>query len=481
MTTGNTLLGKPEHNHQLSRVRFFVILLLIVMLGLAAVGIFIRWTSHQELKTRTEDEAIPTVAVVKPAEGPATDEIVLPGTMSAFVDAPIYARTDGYLKAWYFDIGARVKKGDLLAVIETPELDQQLDQARAAVGTAKANYDLSIVTNRRYQVLVRTNAVSQQEADQSASNEASQKAQLDAAIANVRHYEALQSFEKLYAPFDGVVTERNTDVGQLVSSGIGASAGSGDSATSGRELFHIASTDRLRTFIPVPQAQAIDIHDNQEADLALVEFPGRKFAGHVARTSRSIDVASRTLLTEVDIDNPKGELKPGAYVTVHLTVPGSHSTVRVPTNVLIFRSQGMQIGVVGEDNVVHLKKIDIGRDFGTQVEILAGATADENVVLNPPDSLMDGQKVKIGKSPSTGATASQSSDQGSDKEKSTNNTTDSKKGNSTRVQSSSSSGETVKAGQKTDNSKDGSSTGGQKGDNNPGGMTAPGSDGNDQK
>jgi RND family efflux transporter MFP subunit len=271
MNTQNTLLGKPEGQPRTSRYKLAAIVVIVVMLVVAVVGITIRMIHHAALNHQTRADATLYLSVVKPEKGAETDEISLPGTVQAFVDAPLYARTDGYLKAWYFDIGARVKKGQLIAVIETPEVDQELEQAAAAVGSARANYELAQVTNRRYQVLVKTNAVSKQEADQAASTEAAQKAALDAAIANRDHYAALQAFQKIYAPFDGIITARNTDVGQLVSAGIGSSGGSGSSGASGHPLFQIAALDKLRTFIPVPQAEAVFIKPGQAADLSFVE------------------------------------------------------------------------------------------------------------------------------------------------------------------------------------------------------------------
>ncbi len=411
MTTSNTLLGKPDSNNgrrHKGRTRLWLALLFGFLLALAAIGIVIRLTAHAGLAKRTREDATVTVSVVKPSLGPKTDDINLPGNLQAFVDAPLYARTDGYLKAWYFDIGARVKKGQLIAVIETPELDQQLEQARAAVGTAKANYDLAVVTNKRYQALVKTAAVSRQEADQSASSEAAQKANVDQAVANVKHYEALQSFEKMYAPFDGVVTERNTDVGQLVTSGIGGGGGSGTGST-GRELFRVAAIDRLRTFIPVPQNQSSYVSAGMKADIHLVERPAKQFPGVVARTSNQIDSASRTLLTEVDIDNRTGELLPGAYVDVHLDIPSDNiaGAVRVPANTMVFRAHGLQVAVVGSDNKVTLHDVQVGRDFGNSIELVSGVGKDDQVIVNPPDSLLTGQQVRIAKEPDQGATAAQ--------------------------------------------------------------------------
>ena len=410
MTTNNTLLGRqPTSQPHRRRTKFWLFILLIVLAALAAIGIIVRMSKHEALAQRTKDDAIPTVSVVKASVAAMTDDLKLPGTLQAFVDAPLYARTDGYLKAWYFDIGAKVKKGQLIAEIETPELDQQLEQARAAVNTAKANYDLAVVTNKRYQVLVASAAVSKQEADQSASNQAAQKANVDQAVANVKHYEALQSFEKIYAPFDGVVTARNTDVGQLVTSGVGSSGVTGTGANS-RELFHVAAIDKLRTFIPVPQNQALYITTGAKADIKLLERPAFTYPAVVTRTSSAIDNTSRTLLTEVDIDNRKGELLPGSYVDVHLRIPSNSTSgaVRVPPNVMLFRGKGTQIAVVESDNKIKLHDVQVGRDFGNSIEIVSGISKDDQLVLNPPDSMNDGQQVKIAAEPTAGTTASQS-------------------------------------------------------------------------
>ena len=494
MITNDALLGKPQTSSpQRGGGRMWLVILLLVLAAIAAGGILIRFFHHQALGQRTHEESVPTVTVVKPTQAAASDEITLPGSLQAFVDAPIYARTDGYLKSWTVDIGGHVKAGELLATIETPELDEQLQQARAAVNTAQANYNLSVVTNRRYQLLVKTQAVSREEADQNASNELAQKAQLDAAIANVKHFLALQSFEKVYAPFDGVVTERNTDVGQLISSGIGGSGGSGNGAT-GRELFRVATLDKLRTFIPVPQNQAAFITPGMQASLTFAERPGQKFSGVVARTSRAIDTSSRTLLTEVDIDNREGKLFPGAYVDVHLHVPSTATTgaVQVPANTLVFRAHGMQIATVGDDKKIKLNDIQIGRDFGNTVEVVSGITPDDQIVLNPPDSLEAGQQVNTAPPPQEKAAAVQDNTANSKK----NAAGETGSGNETKKKptqeddikpSRGSGGATQKVSRAPDDKGGGAAGGGGSGQSNTkgtatdSGLTAPGSDGNAQK
>jgi RND family efflux transporter MFP subunit len=473
------LVGKrptdPQHNR---RAKFWVTVIIIAMVILAAIGIVIRLVSHAHLASQTQENAIPTVSVVKPALGPETDDLTLPGTLRAFIDAPLYARTNGYLKDWYFDIGQKVKKGQLIALIETPELDQQLDQAKAALGSARANYDLAVVTNKRYQALVKTDAVSKQEADQSASTEAARKADVDAAAANVKHYEALQSFEKLYAPFDGVVTERNTDIGQLVSAGLNGN-GPGGAAATGHDLFRVASIDKLRTFIPVPQNQSPYVTAGTKADLTLVERPGQPFDGVVARVSNAIDSTSRTMLAEVDIDNRNGELLPGAYVNVHLQVPSDNvsGAVRVPANTLVFRAQGLQVAVVGSDNKIQLHSVQVGRDFGNSVELVSGVTKDDQIVVNPPDSLAEGQQVKIAVEEPAKATAAQ--DGHSDK------TSDDKKSDATAqpkdVKPAHGSTEPVEKASRKPADKDRGQKGDQTGSQPASGQTMPGTDGTGAK
>ena len=392
------LLPAPQA-HRRHGVPFGVYLAVILVLLVAACGIVVRAHAEHKLAQQTEDGAMITVSAVKPTVTAMTDEINLPGTMQAFVDAPLYARTSGYLKNWYADIGAKVKKGDLLAEIETPEVDQQLDQAIADLASAKANAALAEVTNKRWQVLVKTNAVSKQEADEKLGAAEAQQAQYAAAEANVKRLKALQSFQKIYAPFDGVVTVRNTDIGQLINAGQG----------SGPQLFRVASITKLRTFIPVPQSQSPYVQVGMPADMLFAERPGKSFPGMVTRTANSIDTNTRTLLTEVDIDNTNGELFPGAYVDVHIKLPSpaTDGAVRVPANTLIFRSAGMQAAVVGPDGKIALRDVVIGRDFGNEVEIVKGLNSDDQVVLNPPDSLSAGQQVKIAAPPTAGTDATQ--------------------------------------------------------------------------
>ena len=367
---------------------------LTVVLAAAAVlvlasqiysGIRTRVEAGTKLQQTTEQSAILAVDITHPLSGAPTQEVVLPGSTQAFVDSPIYARTSGYLKHWYFDIGARVKQGDLLAEIETPEIDEQLRQARADLDTAKANQDLAQTTADRWQFLLTSGSVSKQETDQAVSNLRAQKAAVEANSANVKRLEDLQSFEKVYAPFDGVITVRSTDIGALINAGAGTPA---------QELFHMASIAKLRLFVAVPEVYSRAAQNGARASLALDEFPGEKFTGTLVRNSNSIDPASRTLNTEVDVDNPTGRLLPGAYVSVHLKLPEVVRSVTIPANALLFRSEGLRAGVVRNGQAV-LVPIVIGRDFGSTVEVVSGLNRSESVILNPTDSLISGTPVHV--------------------------------------------------------------------------------------
>ncbi len=302
------------------------------------------------------------------------------------IDAPIYARTNGYLRKWYVDIGAHVKAGQLLAEIETPEVDQQLRQARADLATAEANVHLAEITAERYAGLLKTDSVSKQDADNAESDFAAKKATVQSSEANVKRLEDLQSFEKVYAPFAGVITARNTDVGALIDPG-----SSGGTRT---ELFHISQPGKLRVYVNVPEAYSQAAKPGLTADLTLAEFPGRRFQGTLVRTANAIDALSRTLLVEISVNNPTGELLTGAYAEVHLKLPSPQSTLILPVNALMFRSEGLRVVVVNNGQT-ELRPITIGRDFGSEVEVIAGLTGDEAVVVNPPDSIETGQQVRI--------------------------------------------------------------------------------------
>ena len=366
--------------------------LIPALAALAAVlvlifGIRSRVNAETTLRAATDQMAVPSVSVVPPKQTAPATEIVLPGNMQPFISSPIYARTDGYLKKWYFDIGSHVKAGELLAVIQTPEVDEQLSQAQSTLNTAQANLELAQITRDRYQSLLKKHAVAQQDVDNAVGTYTANKAIVDADMANVRHYQALVSFEKVYAPFDGVITARNTDLGDLINSG---------SSTAPRtDLFDIAQTRTLRVYVNVPEEYSQGTKPGQTAaEVALAEFPGKSFAGKLVRTSESINATTRTLLVEVDLDNPGGNLLSGSYAEVHLKIPAQNSTYLLPVSALIFRSEKLQVGAVRNGKVV-VTDVTPGHDFGDQIEIVAGLKADDQVVLNPPDSLVSGQDVKI--------------------------------------------------------------------------------------
>jgi RND family efflux transporter MFP subunit len=359
---------------------------LVVTVALVASGIWSRVRANAKLRTETSDVAITAVSVVSPQRTTPAQEIILPGNVQPFITSPIYSRTNGYLQKWYVDIGAHVKQGQLLAVIETPEVDQQLEQSLSNLNTAKANLALAEITKNRYEGLLKSNAVAQQDVDNAVGNYNANTATVEAAQANVKQLQALQSFEKIYAPFDGVVTARNTDIGDLINSG-----SNGGVKT---DLFHIAQPGVLRVYVNVPEGYSQGVKVGMSADLALAEFPGRKFQGKLVRTAEAINMTTRTLLIEIDVDNPSSTLLTGSYAEVHLNVPTRASTLLLPVNTLIFRSEGLQVGIV-KDGTATLKTVTPGHDFGNQIEIVAGLTSNDQVIINPPDSIVSGQKVQI--------------------------------------------------------------------------------------
>jgi len=368
-------------------------LVLTLLVAFGAIGWFVykgittRVSAEKSLVVETHDAAVLDVSVTHPKMTNATQELVLPGNTQPLIDSPVYARTNGYLRKWYFDIGAQVKAGQLLAEIETPEVDHQLQQARADLETAQANYNLSKITAERMVTLEKKGAVARQDTDNVVSDMNAKKATVDSNTANVQRLTDLQSYEKVYAPFDGVITARNTDIGDLINAGSGAS--------NGKELFHVSATNRLRVFISVPEDYEQAAQNGAPATLTLNEFPGRTFKGTVVRNANSIDLTSRTLLVEVDVDNPTGELLPGAYVSVHLKYTGaSAQAVTIPVTTVLFRSEGLRAAVV-RDGRAELVPITIGRDFGDSLEVLAGLRPQESLILNPPDSLISGTPVKI--------------------------------------------------------------------------------------
>jgi RND family efflux transporter MFP subunit len=379
----------PEHHPQRrsSRRWWILVLALAAVAALVISGILPRIHARADLDKETAEMAIPTVSVVQPKRGQPAQEVVLPANVQAYIDAPIYARTNGYLKHWYVDIGAHVKAGQLLADIETPEVDQQLRQSRADLGTAEANLNLSKITATRYADLLKTDSVSKQDADNAEGDYAAKQATVQSAQANVRRLEELQAFEKIYAPFDGVIIARNTDIGALIDSGSG-----GGTRT---ELFHIAQPDKLRVYVNVPEAYSQAAKPGLTAQLVLSEFPGRPFPGTLIRTANAIDQSTRTLLVEIRVNNPTGTLFSGAYAEVHLKLPSAATAFILPVNALLFRAEGLRVVSVNDNHRTELKPITLGHDFGSEVEVVAGLTGNESIVVNPPDSIVAGEEVRV--------------------------------------------------------------------------------------
>jgi len=371
--------------------RLRAIFVLLVVLAIAAFivisGILPRVRARQTLREQTTLSAEPNVSVIHPKRGAPSEEVVLPGNIQAFIDSPIYARTSGYLRKWYFDIGARVKQGQLLAEIESPEVDQQLQQARADLATAEANLKLAQITANRYVNLFKTDSVAKQDVDNAVQDAAAKNATVKSAQANVARLQQMVDFEKIYAPFDGVITARNTDIGQLIDSG--------SSGGQTRELFHIAAVNRLRVFVNVPQVYSHAAIPGIKADLTLPELPGRRFQGTLVRTADALDPATRTLLAEVDVVNSTGLLFPGAYTEVHFGIKSDVSTLIIPSNSLVFRSEGLRVPVVLNGNRAALVPVTLGRDFGNTIEVLSGLSEDASIIADPPDSLVNGEIVRV--------------------------------------------------------------------------------------
>ena len=362
----------------------FTVVLLIVAAALVVSGILPRLRARQALREETDIEAAPAVSVVTPKRGAPAEEVVLPGNIQAFVDAPIYARTSGYLKRWYFDIGAHVKQGQLLAEIESPEVDQQLAESKEALNSAEANLHLAQITATRYTDLFKTDSVAKQDVDNAVQAAVARQADVKSAQANVARLQQMVDFEKVYAPFTGVITVRDTDIGQLIQSG----------PSQNKELFHMASLDRVRVFVNVPQVYSHETRPGISADVTLPELAGHRFTGTVVRTSDSIDPATRTLNVEVDVPNKNGQLFPGAFSAVHFKVKNAGDILIIPSTSLIFRSKGLQVPVVRDGKAV-LLNVTTGKDFGNTVEVLTGLAADAQVINNPPDSLVDGEKIRV--------------------------------------------------------------------------------------
>jgi len=363
-----------------------VAIAVVVVAVLLVTGILSRVRARTKLKAETNQVALTSVSVVAPKQTAPAEEIILPGNVQPFITSPVYARTNGYLKKWYFDIGSHVKKGQLLAVIETPEVDQQLQQARSNLSTAEANLELATITKTRYQGLLKTHAVAQQDADNAVGTYNANKAIVQADQAAVDQYAALVSFEKVYAPFDGVITARNTDIGDLINSG--------SSTGVKTDLFHIVQPGTLRVYVNVPEEYSRGIKVGMTADLALAEFPGRTFQGNLVRTADAINMTTRTLLVEIDVANPTNTLLTGSYAEVHFKIPTQGSTFIIPVNTLIFRSEGLRVGVV-KDGKATLTTVTPGHDFGNEIEIVAGLKPEDQIIINPPDSIVTGQQVQI--------------------------------------------------------------------------------------
>jgi RND family efflux transporter MFP subunit len=386
-------MGEQTHplNHagagKRSRKAWLVLALAVIAVAALLIsGIWSRVKAGTTLRAETAQAALTAVSVVSPKQTAPADEIILPGNVQPFITSPIYSRTNGYLKKWYFDIGAHVKQGQLLAVIETPEVDQQLQQARSNLLTAQANLELASITKTRYQGLLQSNAVSQQDVDNAVGTYNANQAIVEADKAAVEQYSALVSFEKIYAPFDGVITARNTDIGDLINAG--------SNSNQKTDLFHIAQPGKLRVYVNVPEEYSQGIKSGMTADLSLAEFPGRKFQGKLVRTAEAINLTTRTLLIEIDVDNPTGTLLSGSYAEVHLAVPTQASTFLLPVNALLFRSEGLRVATVRGGKVV-LSAVTPGHDFGSQIEIVSGLKPDDQVIINPPDSIVAGQGVQI--------------------------------------------------------------------------------------
>ena len=371
------------------------LIVLLIVGGLIFAGIRSRHVNEAHLLVATDRSAIPAVRVTLPIPGSNTAEVVLPANVTAFIDTPIYARTSGYLEHWYYDIGAHVPKGALLAVIQSPEVDQQVQQADADVNTAQSNLKIAQITATRWEKLLQKNAVSRQEADQAVSDLASRQSALSAQQANLHRWQQMQDFERVYAPFAGVITARDIDVGSLIQAG---------QNTTQRELFHMAAVGRLRVFVPVPEVYQSAVHDGERIPITVDAFPNERFWGTLARNSRAVDPMSRTLNVEVDIDNTTGKLLPGAYAFVHLPVPSAMQGLRIPSNTLLFRAQGLQVGVVNGGRVT-LRHVQIGHDYGATVEVTQGLTPSDQIVLDPSDSLESGDHVHVANHPATPAAA----------------------------------------------------------------------------
>ena len=399
-----TEIGEPEINSEPPRPhkrRGYVIaaVLAVVFLVAAIVGLISRFSERRALAKETETLAIATVAIIHPKVEPPQQELVLPSTLQAYIESPIYARTNGYLTKWYKDIGSRVQKGDRLADIETPEIDQELVQARATRDQAAAQVEIAKTSAKRWENLQKMDAVAQQETDERTNTYAQAQANLAAADANVRRLEELESFKHVYAPFSGVITKRNIDIGALINAG---------NTGSNQQLFDVARIDPIRVYVSVPEIYAGSVRPGVRASIEVPSLSGQKFSGSVVRNADAIDTSTRTLLTEIDVPNRKGELLPGAYAQVHFDLNVQAERLSVPVNALLFRAEGTRAAVVDANGKVHLQPVNIGRDYGVSVEILAGLKPTDSVVLNPSDSLEEGQQVSVKQDATSQAATKQS-------------------------------------------------------------------------
>jgi membrane fusion protein, multidrug efflux system len=375
----------PELPPASPRKALFVVVVVVVLLAVSgAVSMFSRVRAGRALAKEADIDSVPTVAVVHPIAEKPDEELVLPASLQAYEESPIYARTNGYLLRWFKDIGSRVNKNDLLAEIDTPEVDQELSQARASRQQSSAQLDIAKISADRWRNLRKTDSVSEQENDMQASAYQQAVANLAAADANVRRLEQLESFKHVYAPFSGVLVKRNVDPGALINAG-----------SAGTELFILAKVDPLRVFTNVPQAYSPAIKNGMPAYITLQEIPGQKFRGTVTRTADAIDPATRTLLTEVDVPNKEGHLLRGSFGEVHFSPRTNVARITVPVNAMLFRQEGARLAVVAADNKVQLRPITIGRDYGTTLEVLGGVSVDDRIIINPADSLEDGQSVNV--------------------------------------------------------------------------------------
>lgn len=383
----STRPDKPEARGGFSALLRWFLILAFIFLILGTYAVIQRRSEHEVLAQQTERMAVPYVSVIHATPINSDSEMVLPGTLKPYVESPIYARTNGYLKKWYKDIGSHVEKGEILAEIDTPEIDQELAQAKAQLVTAQANLSLADVTAARYQDLIKSDSVSRQDLDNANGDLAAKKAMEQSADANVRRLNELESFKRVYAPFTGVLTRRNVDPGTLINAGNGG--------TSSSEMFDLAQIDPMRVYVSVPQSYSPSIRTGLKACLSLSELAQRSFCGQVVRTANAIDPGTRTLLTEVDVPNPSGALLPGAYAEVHFDVKLTGTHLSLPINGLLFRPEGTLAAIVTPANKIDFRKLTIGRDLGNAVEVLDGISAADRIVVNPPDALERGQAVNV--------------------------------------------------------------------------------------